>query len=631
MAFCYPWRDYQAAVLTSLSTHLEDRKLHVSAAPGAGKTVLGLEVMRRIGQPTLILAPSIAIRNQWIDRLVALFLPEGADTGWITTDLKAPKTVTVATYQALYTDCDAEALKALGIRVVVLDEAHHLRKAWWEVLDQTVEALEAKTVALTATPPYDVSSAEWRRYHALCGPLDAEIDIPELVKSGDLAPHQDLVYHSTLSDPGKYAAYDRANAELREGLRGDADLCTVITAHPWIADPRRNSAEVLSDPELFSAMLIYLNDAGHPFPDYALRLLGVGQTEMPKLEDRWLQVLCQGLLDDLPDTVRTVLTRHGALSRGRVSIPLRDDEDRERLLRNAPEKYGSIRDIALAERQAMGDGLRMAILSEHVGASAVALAAKDPGFYAAGNFAGHVATNPKIGRLDAGSIFERLRLEPGERGDMAVLTGSVCIVPAGALTGEGITARPLPHDPAYDELILSGPASDQRVKLVSDLMAAGRVRVLIGTRALLGQGWDLPALNTLVLATNVKSFVSSNQIRGRAIRRNPEDPAKVANIWHIATAAPNDPGPEIAALDRRFDTFVHLDRDVGKVRSGFGAFRDLSTMNARAMGFAKRRVPVAQEWEQALVSGSSNPHITSATTSSRTREKMKFTASANIE
>ncbi|MEL7153724.1 MAG: DEAD/DEAH box helicase family protein, partial [Pseudomonadota bacterium] len=151
MSFCYPWRDYQAAVLASLDTHLEDAKLHVSAAPGAGKTVLGLEVMRRIGKPTLILAPSIAIRNQWIDRLVELFLPEGADTGWITTDLKAPKTVTVATYQALYTDCDAEALKALRIRVVVLDEAHHLRKAWWEVLDQTVEALEAKTVALTAT------------------------------------------------------------------------------------------------------------------------------------------------------------------------------------------------------------------------------------------------------------------------------------------------------------------------------------------------------------------------------------------------------------------------------------------------------------------------------------------------
>lgn len=69
------------------------------------------------------------------------------------------------------------------------------------------------------------------------------------------------------------------------------------------------------------------------------------------------------------------------------------------------------------------------------------------------------------------------------------------------------------------------------------------MRVLIGSRALLGQGWDLPALNTLILATNVASFVSSSQIRGRAIRRNPATPAKTAHIWHISTVVPNGRRP----------------------------------------------------------------------------------------
>ena len=102
MQFRYPWRSYQARVLEELSNFLRDDHLHIVAAPGSGKTVLGLEVMHRLDRPTLILAPTLTIRNQWIDRLIHLFLPEGAGRpDWITTDIRQPRLVTVATYQAL--------------------------------------------------------------------------------------------------------------------------------------------------------------------------------------------------------------------------------------------------------------------------------------------------------------------------------------------------------------------------------------------------------------------------------------------------------------------------------------------------------------------------------------------------
>ena len=42
-------------------------------------------------------------------------------------------------------------------------------------------------IALTATPPYDVSPFESQ----LCGPVDAEVSVPELVLESDLCPHQD--------------------------------------------------------------------------------------------------------------------------------------------------------------------------------------------------------------------------------------------------------------------------------------------------------------------------------------------------------------------------------------------------------------------------------------------------------
>ena len=49
------WRSYQQRVLEELVMHFSDKRLHVVAAPGAGKTTLGIEVIRRLGNPTLIL------------------------------------------------------------------------------------------------------------------------------------------------------------------------------------------------------------------------------------------------------------------------------------------------------------------------------------------------------------------------------------------------------------------------------------------------------------------------------------------------------------------------------------------------------------------------------------------------
>src|SRR6266481_6492458 len=102
MVFQKTWRSYQARILEHLDRYLDDRRLHIIAAPGSGKTVLGLEVVRRINRPTLVLAPTITIRNQWADRLVDHFLPAGEPRpSWVSVDLKNPALLTIATYQAL--------------------------------------------------------------------------------------------------------------------------------------------------------------------------------------------------------------------------------------------------------------------------------------------------------------------------------------------------------------------------------------------------------------------------------------------------------------------------------------------------------------------------------------------------
>jgi superfamily II DNA or RNA helicase len=289
MVFQKTWRAYQARLLEGLDLYLDDKRLQLVAAPGSGKTVLGLEVIRRIDQPTLVLAPTITIRDQWVDRLLDCFLPAGESRpSWVSTDMRNPAPFTVATYQALHSLCSGKLVKEseqtndeegfahghnhesddaswndqpeiaiqlpevlvdAGFRTLVVDEAHHLRAEWWKTLNFVAAHLKNPTIiALTATPPYDVSPFEWHRYEELCGPIDAEVSVPELVLQGDLCPHQDYVYFSTPAEAEQKALSDfRAAVDLFiRRLRGNKAFTVALLTHPWLASlgtmPRKSWA-----------------------------------------------------------------------------------------------------------------------------------------------------------------------------------------------------------------------------------------------------------------------------------------------------------------------------------------------------------------------------------------------------
>ena len=72
----------------------------------------------------------------------------------------------------------------------------------------------------------------------------------------------------------------------------------------------------------------------------------------------------------------------------------------------------------------------------------------------------------------------------------------------------------------------------------TELLAAGETLVLIGTRGLLGEGWDCPPVNVLVDMTAVAADVSVRQMRGRSLRLDPADPSKLANNWDVVCVAP---------------------------------------------------------------------------------------------
>lgn len=101
LCFKGKFRSYQQKVLDNLNAHLKDEKLHVVAAPGAGKTILGIEVIARLKKPVLIFAPTLTIRNQWKERIVESFM-DNTERDIISLDIKNPKQITITTYQSLW-------------------------------------------------------------------------------------------------------------------------------------------------------------------------------------------------------------------------------------------------------------------------------------------------------------------------------------------------------------------------------------------------------------------------------------------------------------------------------------------------------------------------------------------------
>ncbi len=103
--FRHPFRKYQRVILNQIQavidTPRDDRRYHIVAPPGSGKTIIGLELVGRFRRPALILAPTVTIQMQWYER-IRMFLPDDArleEWATLTPEGKAP--LRIFTYQRL--------------------------------------------------------------------------------------------------------------------------------------------------------------------------------------------------------------------------------------------------------------------------------------------------------------------------------------------------------------------------------------------------------------------------------------------------------------------------------------------------------------------------------------------------
>lgn len=122
---------------------------------GAGKTVVGMAVMERVGAETLILTTGITALRQWISELLDKTLLSRQDIGEYSGEVKEIKPVTITTYQTLTQRRDKDSpfthfglFNSRSWGLVIYDEVHMLPAP---VFRATSEIQSKRRLGLTAT------------------------------------------------------------------------------------------------------------------------------------------------------------------------------------------------------------------------------------------------------------------------------------------------------------------------------------------------------------------------------------------------------------------------------------------------------------------------------------------------
>ena len=577
-----------------------------------------------------MLSPNTAIQGQWVRGWEAF---EGPPVP-IGTDRDLSAAVTSLTYQSLAVfDAEADqedpptselerlhengraliaALQEAGPITLVLDECHHLLEVWGRLLAEILEELpEATVLGLTATPPDTLGPEQAELVAELFGDIVYATSIPAVVREGHLAPFLDLIW---LTAP---------SAAEADWLAGQAERFAELTTQ--LLDPGFGSTPFLVWADLrFRGEVPFARIAAKQpaLADAALRLAHAGLVRLPDdvargeahahpptaddwavLIDDWYDACIVDSVDDRDQDVREALkralpaigfqlTRNG-IRRGRTAV--------DRVLARSAAKSAALVEIVAAEHRSLGDRMGMLVICDHEEAAATVSA----------DLAGVLQDRAGSARL----ALAQLLADPATSGlgPLMVTGKTVAAAPAvlERLRGEAGTPGLVVSEPDADGIAeLTGSwTSRQWVRAVTDFFTAGRCQALIGTRALLGEGWDAPTATGLVDLSMASTPGAVVQTRGRTLRLDPRDPDKVAVNWTVCCVAEGHPkgDNDWQRTVRKHQGYFGVDATgdivdgVAHIHPSFSphvppAAATFSTTNAEMLVRAERRAEVLAAW-----------------------------------
>lgn len=533
---------------------------------------------------------------------------------------------------------------------LVLDECHHLLQVWGRLLAEILADMpEAHVIGLTGTPSESLTSAEHDLVAELFGAPVHGASIPALVRDGYLAPFTELAWvtsptgveHSYLA--GQARRFRELCTDLLEP--GFASVSFLGWLHTRFHERRSTDGYQLHWDELATTAPAQT--------DAALRLHHAGLLDLPpgaRLLERhrhsphaedWTALL-EDYLDNClrpraaaasPDPAGTDTdTDTEAIERIRAALPSvgyqltkrgirRGRSPLDRVLARSAAKSQAVVEIAAIEAASLGPGLRMLALCDHERATArLSSRLRD------------------VLSTEAGSAWLLLQLlsTDDRTRDLNPILVTGRSVAAAAPVAQQLLTWIHQRQPGLElGLEPAGPDADAQdtapetgagtptalvritgnwnsrtwVRFVTDYVESGASNILIGTRALLGEGWDAPRINAVVDLTTATTTTAVTQSRGRALRLDPDDPNKVAHTWTVTCVTHDHPRghTDWDRFVRKHQGYLGVNSD-GEVLSGvthidpeFSPYDPpqatrLDAINARMITRAQDRPATRERW-----------------------------------
>ena len=476
-----------------------------------------------------------------------------------------------------------ERARASSPLTLVLDECHHLLELWGYLVRTVIDYLGPETfvIGLTATPPDQLTGREAALYSSIFAEANFAVPTPAVVKEGDLAPYQELAYFvQPLEHEAQYVAaqQERFQAFISRLLDPDFATCSLVEwLRKRVVERRTQSGATLSwgtferdRPALAQAAIRFLHQYHLDLPD------GVRLTErlqQPLAAEDWVALVEDFSLEflrtsaDPRDHQQAWDEIHAGLPSLGYTLTVRGVRSSatpvDRVLALSASKAIATTEILRIERNVLGPDLRVLVLSDFERASSEM----------SGSLRG--VLDPQAG--SAILVLRTLIADPlsAELSPTLVTARTVaCPRSAAASLCEWLGQQepslrepleqslspdlPGPHasiDPQHlpdedtatlDDLVTLAPAHPLwrprvYVPLLTRSFEDGMIQCLVGTRALLGEGWDAQRVNVLVDLTAAGTSVTVHQMRGRSLRLDPHLPRKVADNWDVVCVAPEHP------------------------------------------------------------------------------------------
>lgn len=196
---------------------------------GAGKTVVGMEIMSLLKTSTLIITTNISAVHQWIDELLDKTNLTKDQIAEYTGNEKDINTVTVATYQILTWRPDKDSpyphfslFQSRAWGLIIYDEVHLLPAPVFRVV---ADLQAVRRVGLTATLVREDGHEDY--VFSLVGPKRYDVPWKELEHSGWIATAECIEVRLDLSDE-EHLRYAVAGLRERHRIASENSLKNII-------------------------------------------------------------------------------------------------------------------------------------------------------------------------------------------------------------------------------------------------------------------------------------------------------------------------------------------------------------------------------------------------------------------